>query len=213
MNQIRDVQLSIAGFENVRLLNNVDCRTRPLEESDWDETPLLPSPSSSSSISDIVTKLPEITRTQRLFQIEMAKLAQIGSDVLCIFQPRNSSTSSRDYRTTTRISLERVIQDLTFWRDQFPSNEFPPSDSLSWKPDDTWLLLLRATSFRLECIVTRELMRLQGVRNDGNNDSGGSSSNIAKLMRKRLFLTVFELDAIFSRILTYDAVQHFPLGL
>jgi len=62
---------SLAGFENVRLINDVEADLEPLCKEDWAEI-------RDTDSDQQVEALPAITNTQMQFFMENCKLTQLG---------------------------------------------------------------------------------------------------------------------------------------
>jgi hypothetical protein len=126
----------------------------------------------------------------------MCKLAKTGSSVLRALQCTGND------REAARLLFD-AAETIPAQRNNCPRELSLTGASLDWNTDYLWASLFCGYSYRVECIVYWELCRLYTSLDQSLVDS----------LRKRHQGSVFELDTMFGRILMWDAVKYFPLGL
>ncbi|KAH6972390.1 fungal-specific transcription factor domain-containing protein [Ilyonectria sp. MPI-CAGE-AT-0026] len=178
----RDVMFSLAGFENVRLLNDEEADALPLCADDWTEA------TENEAVQEI---LHPISAIQVKFVIENCKLTQLGARCL------------RLLRTAEKISSMDQIQDvgeaIASWRRNLPP-ELRMEEVSDWDGSNVWIIVILTFSFRLECLFYRTLRR---------RAKGLSPADMARV-NQRLQGAMFELSTLLRRAMTYDVLQAGP---
>ena len=101
--------------------------------------------------------------------------------------------------TPARSECEDLEKAIHHWR-----RDLPPELHLevveNWSSDTVWLLVLRAMSYRLECVLYRKLRKLYDV---------GEKHRAPQKQQN----SMLELSAILDRIVLQDLVSCCPLAV
>ncbi|KAK5062908.1 hypothetical protein LTR84_004984 [Exophiala bonariae] len=181
----RDVLMAIAGRANVRRLNDYHCDVSELTEHDWDDEDYHgPSVLFSSPT----------TRIEKLYLVQNTKLSRICARYLEIFR----STESKPARSGCEELEKAILQ----WR-----KELPPDLNIefieNWSNETVWILVLKAMSSRLECVLYRNLRTMY--------DTGDESSEHRALQKQHN--AMLDLSTTLDRIMLQDLVGCCPLSV
>lgn len=91
---------------------------------------------------------------------------------------------------------------LYSWREALPP-ELSAETIHHWSHQNIWVLILRAMSYRLECLLYRKVRRLHGV--------GCDHLTLRTLQKQQN--AMLELDTILDRIIIHDLVSCCPLSM
>jgi hypothetical protein len=104
--------------------------------------------------------------------------------------------------TPTRSACGELEKAIHHWRKELPL-ELHVDSAERWSNETVWILLLRAMSYRLECVFYRNLRKLY--------DAGEDSSKPCALQKQQN--AMLELSAVLDRIMLQDLVGCCPLSL
>ncbi|KAI9902270.1 hypothetical protein N3K66_004087 [Trichothecium roseum] len=180
-----DVLTSIMGWKNMRMLDRNECRVESLSEADWDEEHIPP------EFSHVISPMRSL---EKLFFINFAKLAYIADQCLACLKSQT--------RIEPHPSLDHVPQPFETWRASVPPllqvQQHPKNPGDSVLP-----LTLMATSYRLECILYRE-MRKRCRPEDEDRQSWAS---------QRLRVSLHELDTLIGRTMVLELQDLLSMGM
>ncbi|KAH7125996.1 fungal-specific transcription factor domain-containing protein [Dactylonectria macrodidyma] len=178
----RDVMFSLAGFENVRHINDDETNTRFLCEDDWVEL----------EVHDAVrTALPVTSKIQVQFMIENCKLAKLGARCVWLIRATDGAPSIDEAR--------KLSEDITLWRRELPS-ELRMENTWELDEHNIWIIVILTFSYRLECLFYRKLrQRANGTGSDG-----------LVWVNQRLVGAIFELSTLVRRAMAHNILTAGP---
>ncbi|RFU27849.1 hypothetical protein B7463_g8504, partial [Scytalidium lignicola] len=180
----KDVLMAIAGRCNVRRLNDRHIDLPEVTEDDLEE---------DGDIEGFQHVLSPITRIQKLYIVHNTRLARICAQYIESFRAPNS--------TRLGSACGELEQAISQWRRSLPA-ELHTDSVGDWTTDEIWILVLKAMSYRLECVLYRNLKEL----------CAGEENSSRRALQKQQD-AMLELDAILDRVMLHDLVASCPLAL
>lgn len=104
--------------------------------------------------------------------------------------------------TPTRAAHGQLEKAIYHWRKNLPPELYIETVE-QWADDTVWILVLRAMSYRLECVFYRNFRNL--------DDSGEDSSKHHALQKQQN--AMLELSTVLDRIMLQDLVGCYPLSM
>ncbi|KAJ9614358.1 hypothetical protein H2200_002494 [Cladophialophora chaetospira] len=181
----RDVLMAIAGRTNVRRLIDHHCDVPEMTEDDWE---------SEDDLGRLKRFISPRSRLQKLYLVQNTKLSRICARFIELFRLPDPTSAK-----AAGGELEKAIHQ---WRKELPADLYVEMVE-NWSHDAVWILVLRAMSYRLECVLYRSLRNLYGAEEE-------SSKHHALQKQQNAML---ELSTVLDRIMLQDLVGCCPLSI
>ncbi|EXJ66291.1 uncharacterized protein A1O5_10443 [Cladophialophora psammophila CBS 110553] len=182
---IRDVQLTLSGLSNVRRIIDENWKPADITEADDGDTEEL------AAFGHLV---PPLTKLQKVYFTQAGMLANLGARFLQIFKTHG--------RTPAKEACQEFEKSLSSWRKALPT-EMHTENVQEWSAANVWALVLRATSYRLECGFYRLLTGY-------DRTTGDQAVQHASLKQQN---AIFELDTVIERIMLHGLIKYCPLSV